>query len=99
MVAEIQEVHARNVGVCLRTSLHRACPFFEAFGKAIVIKPDDLLTERTMGVGDKICWTMFVMWQDIERLESVAQLHRIFEQALKPKGIVVKSEVSGLETR
>ena len=56
----------------------------------MVIKPDDLLAERTMGVGDKICWTMFVMWQDMERLESVAQLHRIFEKALKPLGIVVK---------
>ena len=67
-----------------------ASAFFEAFGKAIVIKPDDLLTERTMGVGDKICWTMFVMWQDIERLESVAQLHRLFEKVLKPRGIVLK---------
>jgi hypothetical protein len=67
-----------------------ASAFFEAFGKGVVMKPDDLLTERTMGVGDKICWTMFVMWQDIERLESVAQLHRVFEKALKPHGIVVK---------
>ena len=67
-----------------------AAAFFEAFGKAVVMKPDDLLTERTMGVGEKICWTMFVEWQQIERLESVAQLHRVFEQALKPKGIVVK---------
>jgi hypothetical protein len=67
-----------------------ASAFFEAFGKAIVIKPDDLLTERTMGVGDKICWVMLMMWRTIERLESVAQLHRIFEQALKPRGIVIK---------
>jgi hypothetical protein len=43
-----------------------------------------------MGVGDKICWTMITMWPEIERLESVAQLHRVFEQALKPKGITVK---------
>jgi hypothetical protein len=64
--------------------------FFEAFGKSIVIKPDELLTARTMGVGDKICWTMITMWPEIERLESVAQLHRVFEQALKPKGITVK---------
>jgi hypothetical protein len=83
---------------CMQEALASACDrpyveaaaFFEAFGKAIVIKPDDLLTERTMGVGDKICWTMLMMWQDIERLESVAQLHRVFEKALKPQGIVVK---------
>jgi len=67
-----------------------ASAFFEAYGKGIVIKPDELESERTLGVGDKICWTMFVMWQDIERFESVAQLHRIFERALKPHGIVVK---------
>jgi hypothetical protein len=67
-----------------------ASAFFEAFGKAVVMKPDELLTERTMGVGDKICWAMFVMWQETERLESVAQLHRALEQALKPRGIVVK---------
>ena len=53
-----------------------AAAFFEAFGKAVVMKPDDLLTERTMGVGEKICWTMFVEWQQIERLESVAQIGR-----------------------
>ena len=67
-----------------------AAAFFEAFGKAIVIKPDEFLTERTMGVGDKICWAMFVTWQEIERLHSVAELHRILERALKPRGIVVK---------
>jgi hypothetical protein len=75
--------------VCERPYLE-ASAFFEAFGKAVVIKPDDLLTERTMGVGEKICWIMFVRWQEIERLESVAQLHRVFEKALKPRGIVVK---------
>ena len=63
---------------------------FEAFGKAIVIKPDELLTERTMGVGEKICWTIFAMWQDIDHLHSVAELHRLLERALKPLGIVVK---------
>jgi hypothetical protein len=67
-----------------------ASAFFEAFGKASVIKPDDLITERTMGVGDKICWAMFIMWRDIERLHSVAELHRCFEKALKPRGIIVK---------
>ena len=67
-----------------------ATAFFEAFGKAMVIKPDDFLTERTLGVGDKICWTMFINWRDMERLESVAQLHWVFEKALKPHGIEVK---------
>jgi hypothetical protein len=64
--------------------------FFEAFGKSIVIKPDDLLTERTMSLRDKICWMMFVMWRDIERLKSVADLHRLLERVLKPRGFVVK---------
>ena len=64
--------------------------FFEGFGQRIIIKPDDLLTERTMGVGDKICWAMRVNWQDIDRLESVGQLHRLLEKALKPQGVIVK---------
>ena len=64
--------------------------FFEAFGKSVIIKPDDFLTERTLGVGDRICWAMFLEWQMIEKLESVAQLHHIFEKALKPHGIQVK---------
>jgi hypothetical protein len=64
--------------------------FFEAFGKAVVMKPDELLTERTMGVGDKICWVMIAMWQEIEQLQSVGQLHRALEQGLKPKGVIVK---------
>lgn len=77
------------VSACERPYVE-ASAFFEAFGKAIVIKPDDFVTERTMGVGDKICWTMFAMWPEISRLKSVADVHRVFEQALKPKGIVVK---------
>lgn len=64
--------------------------FFEAFGKSTVMKPNEFETERTLGVGDKICWTMIVLWQEIENLNSVAELHRIFEKALKPHGIVVK---------
>lgn len=70
-------------------SYSEASTFFEAFGKAIVIKPDELITERIMGVGDKINWTILMLWQQIERLESVAQLHRVLELALKPHGIVV----------
>jgi len=82
---------------CMQEALASACErpyressaFFEAFGKAIVIKPDDLSAERILGVSDKICWTMFVMWKDIERLGSVAELHRLFDRILKPKGIEV----------
>jgi hypothetical protein len=66
-----------------------ASPFFEAFGKAIVIKPDEFLTERKMGVGDKISWTMVAMWEEIVQLHSVGELHRVFEQALKPQGVIV----------
>ena len=83
---------------CMQDALASACArpyqeaaaFFEAFGKAIVIKPDDLRTERTVGLGDRICWTILLMWPQIERLESVAQLHRILEQAVKPHGVVIK---------
>jgi hypothetical protein len=74
---------------CTRPYLESSA-FFEAFGKAIVMKPDEFETERTLGVGDKICWTMIVMWREIEGLPSVAELHRVFEKALKPKGIVVR---------
>ena len=75
--------------VCERP-YEEASAFFDAFGKATVMKPDEFLTERTMGVGDKMCWIMIVSWQEIERLESIAQLHRILEKALKPHGIVVR---------
>ena len=51
-----------------------ASAFFEAFGQAIVIKPDDLLTERTMGVGEKICWTMRANWQEIESMLTKMEL-------------------------
>lgn len=75
--------------VCERP-YHECSAFFEAFGKGIMMKPDDLLTERTMGVGDKICWAMIVQWQEISRLKSVGELHRIFEKALKPRGVIIK---------
>jgi hypothetical protein len=64
--------------------------FFEAFGKASVIKPDELETERTLGVGDRMCWAIFMNWRDIERLESVAQFHQILEKVAKNRGIVWK---------
>jgi hypothetical protein len=67
-----------------------ASAFFEAFGKSIVMKPDDLLTERTMDVGDKISWSIFANWQQIEKLQSVGHLHRELEKALKPKGVIVR---------
>ena len=67
-----------------------AAAFFEAFGKAIVMKPDELLTERKMSVSDKICMLMFVRWQEIERLHSVAELQRVLVKAFKPHGIVIR---------
>jgi hypothetical protein len=86
LIGFVQEV---LTSACERPYLE-ASAFFEAFGKAVVMKPDALLTERTAGVGEKICWVMFVMWRDIERLRSVGELHRVLEQALKPRGIKVK---------
>lgn len=77
------------VAVCERPYIE-ARDFFEAYGKAIVIKPDEFETERTLGVGDKICWVMFLQWRDIEKLKSIAQLHWVFEKALKPHGITVR---------
>lgn len=32
--------------------------FFEAFGKTSAIKPDELETERTLGVSDRMCWAI-----------------------------------------
>lgn len=75
--------------VCERPYIE-ARDFFEAFGKAMVMKPDEFETERTLGVGDKICWVMVISWPNVQRLKSVAQLHQIFEKALKPKGITIK---------
>jgi hypothetical protein len=82
----IQETLA---AVCERPYIE-ARDFFEAYGKAIVMKPDEFETERTLGVGDKICWVMFLQWRDIEKLQSISQLHSVFEKALKPHGITVK---------
>jgi hypothetical protein len=69
-----------------------AAAFFEAFSNAFVIKPDDLASETRMGVGDKIAWVMFVLWRPISKLQSVGQLYRILEQALKRHGIVINPE-------
>ena len=63
--------------------------FLEAFGKANVIKPDDLATERRMGVGERIAYVMILFWRDISKFESVAQLHQFLSAAGKPMGIVI----------
>ena len=63
--------------------------FLEAFGKANVIKPDDLATERTMGVGERIAYVMIVFWRPISKMESIAQLHQMLATAAKPAGIVI----------
>lgn len=63
--------------------------FLEAFGKANVIKPDDLATEKTMGVGERIAYVMISYWPWIAKFESVAQLHQFLAAAFKPMGIVI----------
>jgi hypothetical protein len=63
--------------------------FLEAFGKANVIKPDDLATERTMGVGERIAYVMILFWRPISKFESVAQLYQLLSLAAKPMGIVI----------
>ena len=63
--------------------------FLEAFGKANVIKPEDLATERTVGVGERIAYVMIMLWRPISKMESVAQIHKILSKAAKPMGIVI----------
>jgi hypothetical protein len=63
--------------------------FLGAFAEAALIRPTDLETERTMGVSEKIAFVMILEWRAISKLQSVRQLHKILEAALKPRGIVV----------
>lgn len=63
--------------------------FLEAFGKANVIKPDDLATERTIGVGERIAYVMIMLWRPISKMESIAQIHQMLSKAAKPVGIVI----------
>jgi len=63
--------------------------FLEAFGKAVVIKPDDLASEDKVGVGERIAWVMFLYWQQIAKFSSVGELHRFLSLAAKPMGIVI----------
>jgi hypothetical protein len=62
--------------------------FFHAFAQA-QIEPDDFRTENSMGVGDKIVWAMVMEWQDIAKLQSIGELHRVLEKAFQPHGVVV----------
>ena len=57
--------------------------------KGVVIKPDDLATERRLGVNERITWVMFQFWKPISKFQSVAQLHRLLSAAAKPKGIEI----------
>jgi len=63
--------------------------FLEAFGKAAVIKPDELATERTVGVSERIAFVMFLFWRQISRFSSVGELHRFLSLAAAPMGIVI----------
>jgi hypothetical protein len=67
----------------------QAAAFLEAFGKANVIKPDDLASENRLGVSEKIAWVMVLLWRPISKLQSVAQLHQILATAAKRKGIEI----------
>ncbi len=63
--------------------------FLEAFGKANVIKPDEFVTERKIGVGERIAYVMIFHWKHISKLESIGQLHRILEVAGQQMGVVI----------
>ncbi len=63
--------------------------FLEAFGKANVIGPDDLSTERRIGVGERIAYVMAAFWRHIAGFESVAELHRFLSAAAKPMGLTI----------
>jgi len=63
--------------------------FLSAFGKAVVIKPNDLAVERTIGVGERIAWVMVSMWRTFERFETVAQLHFVLAAAAKRHGVII----------
>jgi len=63
--------------------------FLEAFGKANVIKPDDLANERRIGVGERIAYVMIMLWRPISKFESVAQLYQLLSAGARPMGIVI----------
>lgn len=63
--------------------------FLEAFGKANVIEPDELATERKMGVGERIAYVMIMFWRPISKFESIAQVHQLLSTAAKPMGVVI----------
>jgi hypothetical protein len=90
---EWRPVFDRYIDETLASARKRPYPessaFLEAFGKANVINPDDLATERTMGVGDKIAYVMIAFWQPIAKFQSVAQVHQFVSAAAKPAGIVI----------
>ena len=83
--AHVQEIVA---SACLRPH-SEASAFFTAFGRSMVMKPDELLTERTLTVNDKIAWAMVQVYPSIERLGSVSDLHQLLEQVLEPRGIKI----------
>jgi hypothetical protein len=86
-------VFKKYINETLASARNRPYPessaFLEAFGKANVIKPDDLATETTMGVGERIAYVMILLWRPISKFESVAQLHQLLSTAAKSKGIVI----------
>jgi hypothetical protein len=63
--------------------------FLEAFGKANVIKPDELATEHKIGVGERIAYVMIMLWRPISKFENVAQVHQMLSTAAKSMGVEI----------
>ena len=73
----------------LRRPHGESTAFFSTFGRALDIDPRKLLVEQTLTVNDKIALALVRVHPVVERLESVAELHRQLDQALRPRGITV----------
>jgi hypothetical protein len=80
---------ADTLDAATRRPYPESSAFLHAFGKANVIKPDDLASERRVGVGERIAYVMVLLWRPISKFESVGQLHRCLARAAEPMGIVI----------
>lgn len=72
-----------------RLPYQESSAFLLAFAEANHIKPDDLASEHTMGVGEKLAYVMILYWQHIAKFQSVGELHRFLQTAAKPQGVVI----------
>ena len=87
--SNFREFIAKTLAAAQLRPYPESSAFFEAFGRANVIKPDELATERRIGVGERIAYVMLLFWRDIANFESVAQLHHLLSSAAKPMGIEI----------